>query len=101
MLFLRVKTDVNYALLLFCPPPQVENRRSVLAHAAIITMILLFAHLLKEMDKECEHTATILLYRVSEVSEFIRRVVDKVLSAMVYSCSPVCVMNALLKGGLK
>ncbi|XP_053084114.1 TOG array regulator of axonemal microtubules protein 1-like [Pangasianodon hypophthalmus] len=79
---------------------EVENRRTTLTHAAIITMTHLFAHLRKEMDKECERTATVLLYRVSEAIGFIREKVDMALSAMVYSCSPVHVMNALLKGGL-
>ncbi|XP_047664849.1 TOG array regulator of axonemal microtubules protein 1-like [Tachysurus fulvidraco] len=78
---------------------EVCNRHSRVTHAAIRTLTHLFDHLRNDMDNECQITAAVLLDRFSESTEVIREALDMALMEMVYSCSPVHVTNALLKGG--
>lgn len=72
----------------------------MVSRAAMTTLAHMFAHLRGAMDPEVEVAALVLLHKAGESSVFIKEDVDLALAAMVQSCSPRRVLNALLNGGL-
>ncbi|XP_076855132.1 uncharacterized protein LOC143510037 isoform X2 [Brachyhypopomus gauderio] len=88
--------DVCFAVV-----EEVKNLRSMVSCAAMTTLAHMFAHLRRAMDPEAEAAARVLLHKAGDSSLFIREDVDLALGAMVQSCSPRRVINALLAGGLR
>lgn len=78
---------------------EVKNLRLVVSRAAMVTLAHLFAHLQKNMDKELDIAALMLLHRSGESSLFIKEAVELALSYMVQHCSSGQVLKALLAGG--
>ncbi|XP_041948095.1 TOG array regulator of axonemal microtubules protein 1-like [Alosa sapidissima] len=78
---------------------EVKNLRSVVSHAAMVTLAHLFAHLGQDMDAEAEGAARTLLPKAGESSSFMKDM-DLALGYMVYNTNPIRSMNALINGGL-
>ncbi|XP_041918073.1 TOG array regulator of axonemal microtubules protein 1-like [Alosa sapidissima] len=78
---------------------EVKNLRSVVSHAAMVTLAHLFAHLGQDMDAEAEGAARTLLLKAGESSSFMKDM-DLALGYMVYNTNPIRSMNALINGGL-
>ncbi|KAJ8366121.1 hypothetical protein SKAU_G00149520 [Synaphobranchus kaupii] len=80
---------------------EVQNLRSQVARAAVVTLGDLYLHLQRTMDAELDWTAKSLLQKAGESNKFIRQDVDVALGHMLRSCTPASSMKALLNGGLR
>ncbi|XP_038607081.1 TOG array regulator of axonemal microtubules protein 2 [Tachyglossus aculeatus] len=78
---------------------EVSNLRSKVSRLAISTLGHLFQTMRKHMDQEAEEIARCLLQKAGDTSEFIQRVADWSLRAMVEDVTPARSLSALTAGG--
>ncbi|KFV16270.1 Protein FAM179A, partial [Tauraco erythrolophus] len=78
---------------------QVNNLRSKVACFAIGTLGVLFRTLKTNMDYEVDAAACVLLRRMADSSEFIRKAANQTLGVMVQSVTPARAMTALMAIG--
>ncbi|XP_063820701.1 TOG array regulator of axonemal microtubules protein 1-like [Pseudophryne corroboree] len=79
---------------------EVKNLSSKVSRAAIGCLAAMFVHQGKNMDREVEHCALVLLSRVGDSNLFIREEVDKALQAAVENVTPIRALTSLINGGL-
>ncbi|XP_051576765.1 uncharacterized protein LOC127453957 isoform X2 [Myxocyprinus asiaticus] len=79
---------------------QVKNIRSAVSQEAIVTLGHLYEHLKGGMNAELKLTATVLLQKAGDRSQFIRDDVCRALRKMVQNCGPTGVLHAILEEGL-
>ena len=80
---------------------QVNNLRSMVSRAAIVTLAHLYAHLGRDMDAQVEGTARALLQKLCEAKACIRKDAELALGHMVANVSPSRSLTALVNTGVR